>query len=55
MRTLTVSEHNTDDLILYLESQVLPQLKRGYHSGYVGFPILWDLKGEDEPNPEDEK
>ena len=54
MRTLTVSEHNRDNLIMYLEHEVLPQLKQGYQSGYVGYPIQWDLSGDDEADPESE-
>jgi hypothetical protein len=47
---LTVYEKNKEKMADYLESCVIPQLREGYHSGYIACGIYWDIEGEEKPD-----
>jgi hypothetical protein len=40
---LTIREKTVEDMILYIEAVVLPQLKEGYKSGYTTDKAKWEL------------
>ncbi|MFA5445403.1 MAG: hypothetical protein WC262_10585 [Bacteroidales bacterium] len=51
---MEISAPTTDDVIMYLEYEVLPQLKAGYISGISG-DASWGIEGdEDDEDDEDD-